>query len=150
LEGDDMGDLSKDFNRREFACKCGCGFDRPSERLVNLIQRVRDKVGQPLTLVSGCRCTKHNKNVGSKVLGKAPVVRGGVGDETASAHTRGEAADIRVKGMSKLQLYKLLTEMYGRGEIPELEYLYMIRNSHANLHVGVDKKARNSRFGGEQ
>jgi hypothetical protein len=52
--------------------------------------------------------------------------------------------------MSKLQLYDLLVEMYGRKEIPELEYAYRIHASSANVHIGVDKKARKGRFGGEQ
>jgi hypothetical protein len=107
-------------------------------------------VDKPILIVSGWRCTKHNKDVGSKILGKQGFARGQWGDETASAHTRGEAADIRVAGMSKRQLYDLLVEMYGRKEIPELEYTYMIHASSANVHIGVDQKARNGRFGGEQ
>jgi uncharacterized protein YcbK (DUF882 family) len=145
-----MGDLSTNFNVSEFACKCGCGLKYPSPALVSLLQKIRDRTGQPVTLESGWRCTKRNQVVGSKILGKQGITKGQCGDDTASAHTRGEAADIRVKGMSKLALYELLIEMYGRGEIPELEYVYMIRISNSNVHVGVDKKARNSRFGGEQ
>jgi hypothetical protein len=84
------------------------------------------------------------------VLGKQGSIKGQCGDATASAHTRGEAADIHVNGMTKLALYELLIEMYGRKEIPELEYAYMIRASNKNVHVGVDKKNRTNRFGGEQ
>jgi hypothetical protein len=145
-----MGDLTKDFSVSEFACKCGCGLKYPSPALSSLLQKIRDRTGQPVTIESGWRCTKRNQAVGSKILGKQGFTKGQCGDGTASAHTRGEAADIRVKGMLKLQLYELLIEMCGRKEIPELEYVYMIRGSNTNVHVGVDKKQRNSRFGGEQ
>jgi hypothetical protein len=144
-----MGDLSKNFNSSEYACKCGCGLKYPSPALVSLLQKLRDRTGQPVSIDSGWRCTQHNAKY-SKVLGKQGATKGQCGDITASAHTRGEAADIRVKGMSKLQLYELLIDMYGRREIPELEYTYMIRSSNTNVHVGVDQKARTNRFGGEQ
>jgi hypothetical protein len=145
-----MGDLTENFSVSEFACKCGCGLKYPSPALVSLLQKIRTRTALPVTIVSGWRCTKRNKTADSKVLGQQGITKGQCGDSTASAHTRGEAADIRVKGYSKLQLYELLIEMYGRKEIPELEYSYMIKSSAANVHVGVDKKARNNRFGGEQ
>jgi hypothetical protein len=145
-----MGDLTENFNVSEFACKCGCGLKYPAPALLSLLQKIRNRTGQLVTIESGWRCTKRNQSVGSKVLGNQGIVKGQCGDTKASAHTRGEAADIRVRGMSKLQLYELLVEMYGRKEIPELEYAYMIKSSNTNVHVGVDKKARNSRFGGEQ
>jgi hypothetical protein len=145
-----MGDISKDFNASEFACKSRCGLKYPAPALFRTLQALRETVDKPILIVSGWRCAKHNKDEGSKLLGKQGFGRGQVGDATASAHTRGEAADIRVAGMSKLQLYELLIEMHGRKEIPELEYAYMIHASSANVHIGVDQKARNGRFGGEQ
>jgi uncharacterized protein YcbK (DUF882 family) len=145
-----MGDITNNFNVSEFACKCGCGLKYPSPALVSLLQKIRDRTGKAVTIESGWRCTKRNVDVGSKIAGKRPISKGQCGDETASAHTRGEAADIRVNGMLKLQLYELLIAMYGRGEIPELQYAYMIRSSNSNVHVGVDVKQSTNRFGGEQ
>ncbi|MDR2179699.1 MAG: hypothetical protein LBP21_05290 [Synergistaceae bacterium] len=145
-----MGDLSKNFNVSEFACKCGCGLKEPSPALVSLLQNIRDRTGQPVIIESGWRCTQHNKDVGSKILGKQGIAKGQRGDETASAHTRGEAADIRIKGMTKKDLYEILVYLYKCGQIDELEYAYMIKKSKTNVHVGVDKKKRNNRFGGEQ
>jgi uncharacterized protein YcbK (DUF882 family) len=59
-------------------------------RLIVLLQRLRDKVGKPLTVTSGYRCQKHNKAVGGAAN---------------SQHVLGTAADIRVpSGMSVDQL----------------------------------------------
>ena len=53
-----MGDLTKDFSRQEFACKCGCGFDRIDPRVVDMCQVIRDKLGAPVRINSACRCEK--------------------------------------------------------------------------------------------
>lgn len=68
--------ISKNFKRSEFACKCGCGFDTVDVKLSMLCEFVRNAVKRPLTINSGCRCEKHNKNEdGAKnskhLLGKA-------------------------------------------------------------------------------
>jgi len=73
-----MGYLTKNFDRAEFACRCGCGFDDIKQHHVIMLQLVRDDVG-PLHINSGCRCLKHNMAVD------------GVPN---SAHMRGEASDV--------------------------------------------------------
>jgi hypothetical protein len=35
-------------------------------------------------------------------------------------------------------------------KLPELKYVYAIKKSQANVHVGVDAKNRKSPYGGEQ
>jgi len=61
-----VGDITKNFSRWEFACKCGCGKDDIDERLVNRIQVVRDIILVPITISSGCRCEQHNKAEGGE------------------------------------------------------------------------------------
>lgn len=62
-----MGDLSKNFNRSEFACKgtnC-CGHSAAVHPdLVDALQTLRDRIGKPLSITSGFRCNRHNKAVG--------------------------------------------------------------------------------------
>ena len=53
--------LSKNFTRSEFACKCGCGFANPHPTLVKGLQLVRCLVGKPIIIISGCRCKTHNE-----------------------------------------------------------------------------------------
>lgn len=78
----------KYFKRREFACKCGkCGGHpvEPSWDLIEVLEKIREHFGAPVTVNSGVRCATHNKNVGGA---------------TYSQHLYGTAADIVVKGVS--------------------------------------------------
>jgi uncharacterized protein YcbK (DUF882 family) len=75
--------LAPNFIDSEFQCRC-CGrlpAKGMKTLLIVLLQRLRDKVGKPLTVTSGYRCPKHNKAVG------------GV---SGSQHMLGTAADIKV------------------------------------------------------
>ena len=145
-----MGDLSKNFNASEFACKCGCGFCSPASKLVQTLQIIRDKCGVALTVESGCRCTQHNKNVGGVAGLAANIKKGYPGDRTASAHTRGEAADFRVSGIAKAKLYDLLVAMHKNKELPWLTYVYKISGSANNVHMGVDDfTKRSTPYGGD-
>ena len=74
-----MGDLSANFDRSEFACKCGCGADNVSAVLVDRLQRLRNFLRRPVVITSGVRCPSYNASVGGK---------------PDSAHLTGEAADI--------------------------------------------------------
>lgn len=76
-----MGDLTLNFSRSEFQCACGCGFDNISLALVDDLQKIRSHFGATIKINSGCRCFKHNKEVG--------------GSEH-SRHLMGIAADIVV------------------------------------------------------
>lgn len=76
-----MGSLSKHFGHSEFACRCGCGFGQPHPRLVNVLEKLRERGGgKPIEIVSGLRCPPHNNAVGGA---------------RRSRHQSGEAADIR-------------------------------------------------------
>ena len=83
-----MGDLSKDFSRHEFTCKCGCGFDGVEDYLVEKLQCMRDyirmkyRINLVFTIMSGCRCSKHNRNEGGTEM---------------SDHLTGEGVDIKCK-----------------------------------------------------
>lgn len=78
-----MGDMTKDFSRAEFQCKC-CTANLVKPRLVLILQAIRDHFGTPIKVVSGTRCARRNKMVGGAKHSK---------------HMTGEAADIQVKGV---------------------------------------------------
>ena len=82
-KGNIMGDLTKNFNRSEYACRgldC-CGHSAVIVPLLyNGVQELRALVGVPLTINSGFRCNKHN--AATRDASKF------------SRHTTGEAADI--------------------------------------------------------
>ena len=125
-----MGDLSKNFNREEFACKCGCGHDNVSPVLVNLLQEIRDYIDRAVHVHSGCRCEAHNKAVG------------GVSN---SAHITGEAADIYVHGWEAETLGGRIKKLREAGHLRDLTYCYL--PGRMTVHVGVDRKPRNKIFG---
>jgi len=80
-----MTHISPDFQRHEFACRCGCGFDTVDARTLEIVQAVRDHFGVPVTINSGCRCPAHNREIGGA---------------THSQHLVGRAADIVVDGIA--------------------------------------------------
>ncbi len=86
-----MGDLTKNFSRSEFACRCGCGRGDVSPQLVTILQALRDALGRPLIITSAVRCEKHNREVGG---------------EMGSAHVRGLAVDVACS--SSRERYDLL------------------------------------------
>ena len=57
--------LTKNFNREEFDCKCGC--EMPSsvfyevELLAEELQVIRDHFKAPIQINSAYRCPSHNK-----------------------------------------------------------------------------------------
>ncbi|ARU48318.1 D-Ala-D-Ala carboxypeptidase family metallohydrolase [Sulfurospirillum diekertiae] len=69
----------KHFKKEEFTCKCGCGLNNINDDLVILLDTARQSANVSFKINCGCRCEKHNKEVG------------GVED---SAHTKGLAVDI--------------------------------------------------------
>lgn len=56
--------MTRNLSRAEFACKCGCGLADPHPALVMTVQAIREDLGLPVTISSGCRCAKHNAAVG--------------------------------------------------------------------------------------
>ena len=82
-----MGDLSAHFSKKEFACKCGCGFDDVDVGLIDKLEKFRELCGgKPMHINSACRCGVHNK-----IVGGSPN----------SQHLLGRAADVRkIPGMS--------------------------------------------------
>jgi hypothetical protein len=83
-----MTKISANFNREEFACPC-CGEVKVSEILVDKLQELRDVINKPIIITSGYRCLQYNKKVGGY---------------SHSPHLTGEAADIKIKGMSTVTI----------------------------------------------
>ncbi len=108
--------LSPNFTRAEFACKCGvCGFDTPDPALVAGLQALRDALGKPIIITSGCRCAKHN------------TAEGGA---KRSMHVAGKAADMKVPGMTARALYAAARK------IPQFRG-FGVDDARGSLHVDV-------------
>ena len=76
--------LSKDFRVREFRCKNGADPIFIDTALVELLQKIRDHFGAPITINSAYRTPEYNKKIGGS---------------TYSQHQYGKAADVVVKGV---------------------------------------------------
>lgn len=87
----------KYFARSEFACKCGCGFATVDVELLEVLEDLREFFGVPVTINSGCRCSKHNADVGG---------------EPNSKHMQGIASDVTVKNTLPVKVYTYLDTKY--------------------------------------
>ena len=83
--------LTKNFASTEFDCHgqgC-CSQTSIDDKLVGYVQQFRDHFGKAVTINSGYRCPTHNASVGGA---------------SKSNHMDGEAADIKIKGITPLEL----------------------------------------------
>lgn len=81
--------LSKNFMLSEFACKDGSKTITVDCGLIDNLQQLRDTIGKPIVITSGYRTAAYNKRCG------------GI---STSHHLTGKAADIKVTGMTPLQV----------------------------------------------
>lgn len=105
-----MGDLSAHFSAAEFRCRCGRPECQarvlPSPALIEALERLRARVGMPIRITSGLRCTEHNARCGG-----AP----------RSFHMQGLAADLMVDGFTGPRLAeeaRQVDDITGIGEYP--------------------------------
>lgn len=90
----------KHFKQREFCCKCGCGYCDPHPQLVAALDLARSKSSVPFIISSGCRCDKHNNDVGGT---------------KNSSHVIGYAVDLSyASGAIGIMLLKALTPFFDR------------------------------------
>jgi len=97
--------LSASFTVRELTTSGGVSADiaRIDPKLVECLQRLRDHVGKGVTISSGFRSWKRNREIYEK-RNKKP---------TLSQHCAGRAADISIAGMNGLEIGKAAIDAYG-------------------------------------
>jgi hypothetical protein len=113
----ETGELSSDFDLREFKCRCKssrCHMTLVHPKLVESLQTLRDALARPLMLISAFRCTPYNRIVGGK---------------PRSYHTRGMAADVLCQDLDQV---RELAEAAGRvgaiggiGEYPIRRFVHI-------------------------
>ena len=113
-----MANDTKNFKVSEFTCKCGCGFNIIDQRVINMAQTIRDALGVPVHVNSGCRCEKHNANVGGvrKKYDKAGnlIAKG-------SNHIYGLAADLSCS-LGAVKMFETVKRLHSEGKLPDLDY----------------------------
>ncbi len=94
------GDLSDNFNRSEFTCKCGCSQDTVDFNLIAGLEKIREHFDSPIMVNSGNRCPTYNASVGGA---------------TSSQHLISRAADITVKGVLPVDVHAYLYSWWPGG-----------------------------------
>lgn len=108
------------FKKEEMTCKCGCGQNNTDLRLMQILEQIRSHFGdRPVIITSGCRCSKHNAEVGG--------VQG-------SRHVLGKAADFYIPGVSTKDLLNYCQSLVNQGI---LRYTYT-NNGSMNGVVHID------------
>lgn len=101
-------DVSKNFKLEEFNCKDGTPVpDSMKETIGQLaaeLEKIRKNVGKPIIINSGYRTKEYNTKIGGS---------------PNSQHLLGKAADIRVKGMGSLLLWRVIKRMMDDGLIKQ-------------------------------
>lgn len=111
--GDTFSSIAPNFQRKEFACKCGCGFDDINLDLVADLQKIRTGLGNQMIITSGCRCPAHNAR------------EGGVWN---SHHLEGNAADCYVVGHTAQEILD-----YAAAHCPNITEKYAIDANAVHL-----------------
>ena len=132
--------LSKNFKANEFSCKgkgC-CSKILIDEKLVVYLQKIRDHFGATVTINSAYRCATHNKKVGGS---------------SNSYHTKGQAADIVVKGVKPSEVAKYAESIgvlgIGLYETKKDGYFVHIDPRTKKSFWYGQKQEQRSTFGGE-
>lgn len=95
----------KEFTRSETADELEIDNTQMSESAKNnikemvhqILQPLRDRIKKPIVINSGYRCTELNEAIGG-----VPT----------SQHVLGQAADIKVKGLSSFEIAKVVLDLY--------------------------------------
>lgn len=99
--------LTKNFDLKEFECKCGCKM--PLEVYENVIklagelQKLRTYVGRPIRINSAYRCPNYNDN----------VVKGAKN----SQHKLGKASDIVIESLKPAEVFIIIEDLIDMGEM---------------------------------
>lgn len=114
----------KYFKRKEFACKCGCGFDTVDYELAEVLDDLREHFGKPAIINSGCRCVKHNESVGGA---------------KSSKHLFGIAVDVRIRDVAEEDVYEYLNVKYNT------KYGLGLYNGRVHIDVRKNRARWNSK-----
>ena len=119
-----MANDTKNFKVSEFTCHCGCKFNVIDQRVINMCQTIRDALGVPVKVNSGCRCETHNAN--SK----------GVKN---SKHITGLAADLSCS-LGAVKMFETVKKLHAEGKLPDLDYCKRYKSW---IHIDCGGKRRN-------
>ena len=102
--------LSPHFSVKECSCRCGCGKNNTSPKLLMLAERIREYFGgRPMITKSVCRCEKRNTEAGGAAN---------------SQHLYGRAMDFYIRDLPPELIYNQLKALQ-KTDFPELRGLFL-------------------------
>jgi uncharacterized protein YcbK (DUF882 family) len=123
-----MGDLTKNFSKWEFECRCKrCTMsDEVLENvklLAEQLQILRYYVDSKVTINSAYRCLDHNRAIGSS---------------DSSQHPKGTAVDIKIEGYTPDEVVRIVENMLVN---PYLQSFYVggVGRYHTFTHLDIRK-----------
>lgn len=129
--------LTKNFESTEFDCNCKsyCSTTIIDEQLITYLQKIRDYFGKPVTINSAYRCKKHNASVGGA---------------SSSKHLYGQAADIKIAGVTPLKIaqYAESIGIKGIGRYSNFVHIDTRKNKYFWNNTS-GKNVQTSTFGGQ-
>lgn len=125
--------LSDNFESTEFDCngKGCCSATTVDPKLVEYLQKIRNHFNAPVTINSAYRCDKHNKKVGGA---------------NKSKHLYGQAADIKVKGVSPLKVAQYAESIGIRGIGQYSNFVHIDTRTNKYFWYGSEQNSK-STFG---
>ena len=98
--------MTKNFSKEEFDCNDGSEMPiniyHNMVKVANQLQTLRNYIGKPIQINSAYRSEEYNASIG------------GVKN---SQHIMGRAADIVIKGMTPIEVSKVIEELIDKGDI---------------------------------
>ena len=98
--------MTKNFSKEEFDCNDGSKMPinvyHNMVKVANQLQTLRDYIGKPIQVNSAWRSEEYNASIG------------GVKN---SQHIMGRAADIVIKGMTPIEVSKIIEELISKGDM---------------------------------
>ena len=98
--------MTKNFSKDEFDCNDGSEMPinvyHNMVKVANQLQSLRDYIGKPIQVNSAWRSEEYNASIG------------GVKN---SQHIMGRAADIVIKGMTPIEVSKIIEELISKGDM---------------------------------
>lgn len=121
-----MAKDTENFRVSEFTCHCGCGYNNIDQRVIDMCQVIRDALGVPVRVSSGCRCEKRNKAVGGT---------------KGSFHTKGKAADLTCS-LGAVKMFETVKKLKDEGRLLDLDYCILYKGKNI-IHIDCGKKRKN-------
>ena len=131
-----MAHDTKNFKVSEFACKCGCRFDKIDQRVMDMAQALRDELGVPVRVNSGCRCEEHNTKSGG--VNKKYDKNGNLISK-GSNHMYGLAADLSCSKGAKA-MFEAAKKLHAEGKLQDLDYCIRYKTF---IHIDCGGKRKN-------